>query len=360
MASIELRSIGGSMAERKKRSRFGRFVEDWAGEAGGVSTYFGFHHLSKVYDEVKKDIRAGYLQNITSATRSKKPKQVKFHKPAELKQIKREYAKRLAMAKKNKQLKLWNFPKPPKPLLLPPPKPKTIDPEPLLLKDEAQTLRNKVKYRFKKDPRRSKFAFFKDFRRDIEAIRNPYGYHREKRSFKSLFRFKKADRGGLGLVVNPGFKRFKSWTLDKETGNELRKRNIRTLKRTLKRATPKALIFAGIGFGSLPLAKAIEAKYSKKRKFKKSLRRNISRGIVQPVYGYAGGSALDVALTRYPYLRGSKKIRALEGKYAQKYGQGVQFYKGTSGMRVEDIAKLDRDLARIAEQRRRAKRRRGK
>ena len=128
----------------------------------------------------------------------------------------------------------------------------------------------------------------------------------------------------------------------------------------LKRHGWKGGLFATGAILAIPAAKGIQASYRPKRKIKKGVKRNIYRGYITPTKGYLYGSTLDKALKKYPALRGSRKVRSLEGRYAQMYGQGVQFHKGTSGMRSQDIEKLDRDLRKIAERRRISKRRRGK
>ena len=278
MASIELRSIGGSMAERKRKSAFRKWVNEWADEGAGIATLWGGTELTKTIRDIHSDTRKAYRRNL----KYRKSKQLTFKG-------------RRGVVTHNKK--------------------------------EAQAVRNLIDKNFKVRGKHTKYDFFPRTIKTIRAIRNPF-------------------RGAKGI--------------DKELLKTLTISNKRSLKKILKNYSRKGLITGAVTFGAYPIARALQADYTPKRKFKKTLRRNVSRGIVQPVYGYAGGSALDQALTRYPYLRGSKKIRSLEGRFSQKYGQGVQFYKGTSGMRAEEIAKLDRDLARIEEMRRRAKRRRGK
>lgn len=140
----------------------------------------------------------------------------------------------------------------------------------------------------------------------------------------------------------------------------LNQQNLRSLRKIALKKTPMALLLSAGVFGTVPAIRSAQAKYSPGRKFKKEAKQNLSRGIVKPTLGYAMGKPLDDALSQMPYLRASKTVRKLEGKYHQRYGQGVQFYKGTSGLRAEDIQKLNRDIARRDELRRRAKRKRGK
>ena len=201
--------------------------------------------------------------------------------------------------------------------------------EPFLSKEQAKIIKKRI-YKNFSEPQKTKFGFFPTSRKWIRAIRSPY-------------RVKTQDL-----------------PIPSHAKSALKKLNRRSVFRVLKKSSPKALVLLGVTFGSIPLSKAIQAKYSEKRKFKKEFKKGVQRGIINPYIGYSKGANLDKLLAKHPYLRASKTIRAKEGRYAQQYGQGVQFWKGTSGMKSEDLKKLDRDTARLLEQRRLAKRRRGK
>ena len=217
----------------------------------------------------------------------------------------------------------------------------------MLERNEARKIKELIERNFKVRNRGEKFGFYPRTFKTVKAIRNPFR--------------------------NP-----KKLRIQKEVLNELRARNIKSFKKVLRFHSPKTALMTGLTFLSFPVARALQADYAPKRKFKKELGKTIKRGAITPTIGYIGGSNLDRLLTKYPSLRGSRKIRQLEGKYAQKYGQGVQFYRGTSGLSKQeikqiesgykrgqtltqaDIKKLDRYFKTVNEYRRRAKRRRGK
>ena len=226
-------------------------------------------------------------------------------------------------------------------------KKQTIDIDPVFTKSEAKMLKSRIYSKFRESGKGQKFRFFKDLKRSFSAMRNPY-------------------------TSSTGFTPEK-WQMD-----ILRKGQRKKIFKIARRYAPKSLLFTGLAFGSVPLAHAIQADYSSKRKFKKEFKKSVRRGAVTPTLGYIRGERLDKVLTKYPALRGSKRIRALEGKYAQQYGQGVQFWRGTSGLskaeikQIEsgykkgqtltqaDIKKIDRYFKTVNEYRRRAKRSRGK
>ena len=193
-------------------------------------------------------------------------------------------------------------------------------------KDKAILLKKDIVKKFKFPERLGKFGFFKKAHRGIKAI-NP----------KSV---------GSGL--------------NKAQRDYLISRNKKLFRSVIVKNLPASLGYSALVFGSLPAVRSYQARYAKKRKFRKELKGTLKRGIVSPVYGYAVGKPLDDLLVQAPYLRASKTIRSKEGKYHQKYGQGVQFYKGTTGLKSEDIMKLSRDKRRRAELVRISKRRRGK
>ena len=313
------------MARRKKRSKFGQYVSDLSDEAAGVVSLGATYGLGNVYRDYVDDARRAYYKNIRSATKIKQPlppmKPISPPKTAHpygptqqkfgfIKPLEKKLYKSIRKARKK------------------------IVMDPLLTQHESVKLREIVKRNFSKPTRGSKFRWGADIKRTFLSLTDPYSLKARKSGFKP----------------------------PSETLAYLKKANRRSLRKLA--LMPRRLMWTGAllgtAFGAIPLAKWGQARYSKSRKFKKEFRKRVYRGVITPAKGYAYGSALDRALQKYPALRGSRKIRSLEGKYAQMYGQGVQFYKGTSGMRREEIQKLDRDLKRIVEQRRRAKRRRGK
>ena len=175
----------------------------------------------------------------------------------------------------------------------------------LIDKKQANYLRGIVHRRFSKKPKKASFRFFRDAYRDIKAL-------------------------------NPSIK---------EAPKELRRLNIKSLRISMLRNVRRGALPLALTFLSVPLAKAYQARYAPKRKFKKELKRGFKRGVVNPIYGGVVGVPLSEALDRNPYLRRSSSIRSLEGRLAQKYGQGVSFYKGSSGFTGEDKYKLEKGLA---------------
>ena len=271
-------------------------------EVGLVASAFGGYGLAGTYGDFFKEVKRGYLQNVSAATRKKARKmslsrQMKFPKfHAEMKKVDRVNR----VIERN-----------------------------LLTKEEAKRIRSRINYNFR-EPQVSKFAFFKRAKHSYRAVKNPY------------------------------YSSAKQKIVPDEAYPYLKKANRKAIFRALRRVSLPALGYAGVTFLAVPSARAFQAKYAKRRKFDKEFRRGVSRGVLSPIQGYLKGAALDEELAKRPWLRASKTIRAKEGRYHQMYGQGVQFYKGTSGMRASEIRVLDRDMARMRELRRRAKRRRGK
>ena len=177
--------------------------------------------------------------------------------------------------------------------------------KPLLKKDQLNKIRNRVQYKFRKNIKRSNFRFFRELKRDVSAL-------------------------------NP--------RISKDIPKELVRLNRRSLRKVTLRNLRSALPALGLTFLSIPLAKAYQAQYAKKRKFKKEFKRGVKRGIVSPIYGATVGIPLSEAFDKHPYLRKSKSIRSLEGRLSQKYGQGVGFYKGSSGFTKEERKKLEKSL----------------
>ena len=186
--------------------------------------------------------------------------------------------------------------------------------KPIIGKREATRLRNQIHKAFSRKPKRSSFRFFREMGINARALKGSY--------------LKGAPR-------------------------ELIKMNRKALLGNALRRGLKALPSIGLTFLAVPLAKAWQAKYAPKRKFKKEVKRGIRRGIVNPIYGGVVGVPLSETLHKYPYLRRAKSVRSLEGKLTQKYGQGVGFYRGSSGFTKEELNKLNRSLKEQQLQRRR-------
>ena len=196
----------------------------------------------------------------------------------------------------------------------------------LIDKTTASKLKSRINYNFR-EGKGGKFRFFGDTKQVFRGIARPY--------FS---------------------KKGKNIHLPTETWKQLRAANRKSLKKVLPGRFGRIALF-GSALLLPSLTKTFQQKYSRKRKFKKEVKRSVRRGVINPVKGAFYGKTLDQILRKYPSLRGSRSIRQAEGRYAQLYGQGVQFYRGTSGMRKEDIDKLNSALA---ERRRISKRRRGK
>ena len=293
------------MARRKKRSRFREFAHEALDEVAGVGSVWGGIGLTHQYKDFLEDTRRAYYKNIRGAT----------SKSASLPPLKTGWGYDPSQRQYGFIKKID----------------RSIKMDPLLTKAEGSKLRILVKNNFSRPTRGRKFRFFADAKKYYKAVRSPY-YSKSGRAFKP----------------------------SQEALSYLNKRNKASLRKILRKNWLKFGALGALTFGAIPAAQGIQARYAPKRKVKKEFKKRVYRGTITPVKGYVYGSALDKALAKYPALRGSRRVRSLEGKYAQMYGQGVQFYRGTSGMSSEDIQKLDRDLKRIVEQKRRAKRRRGK
>ena len=290
------------MTVRKRTERFyKKHIDPNLDEAAAVVSAAGGYYASDQYKKFFKDTRREYIKNVSDLTRRKRPKP--FTPQLKLKGFDRAMRKSMGRVELGERA-------------------------PYLTPIEAKRLKSRIYVNFK-PATSSKFSFFPTSRKWIKAVINPY---------KS-----KQDLG-----------------IDRDALKLLRKKNKRSAFRSLAKRSPKALALVALTFGAIPATKAMQARYAKKRKFKKEVTRSIRRGAINPATGYFRGSALDKTLQKHPYLRASKTIRAREGRYAQQYGQGVQFWKGTSGMKAEEIKKLDRDTKRLLELRRIKKRRRGK
>ena len=169
-------------------------------------------------------------------------------------------------------------------------------------KKEAERLRTLVQNKFYRKIKRSTYKYGRGLVRDFKALK-PSAYH-----------------------------------------PSLTKANRRSLLKIALRTGKRSIPALALTFGSIPLASAIQARYAPGRKFKKEFKRGVKRGVVSPVYGATVGIPLAEVLDKRPYLRRVPSIRALEGKLAQKYGQGIEFYKGSSGFSREDRKKLERSL----------------
>jgi len=179
-------------------------------------------------------------------------------------------------------------------------------------------------------------AQVKRFRRQIHG-----GFSKpvKGRSFRFLREAKK-----FGALFRPGS--FKG------SPKDLRKLNRKALLKAGLRTTRRALPALGLTFLAAPAAQAYQAKYAPKRKFKKELKKNVRKGIINPVAGGALGIATQNILDDHPYLRRAKSVRRWEGRISQKYGQGVGFYKGSSGMTHDEQERLNQSLRRYYKKRR--------